>query len=61
MSALFEEVTNPPEDWRTDPMLVRLTRPNGSSVIVRVPPEHIERVMALASGEFGDKSIETPK
>lgn len=46
----------------TDPMLVRLRRPlpDGSvkETLVRIPGEHWERVMALACGEFGDKSID---
>ena len=43
----------PPED-----MLVRLKRPDGSVKLVRVPGEHVQRVMDLANGEFGDKSID---
>lgn len=38
-------------------ILVRLRRPDGRSVVVRVPGEHLQRVMDLACGEFGDPSI----
>jgi hypothetical protein len=37
--------------------LVMLKRPDGTVKVVRVPAEHWERVVELASGEFGDKSI----
>jgi hypothetical protein len=37
--------------------LVRLRRPDGTETLMRVPGEHFDRVMALAAGEFGDKSI----
>ncbi len=37
--------------------LVRLRRPDGAETLMRVPGEHFDRVMALAAGEFGDKSI----
>lgn len=39
--------------------LIRVTRPDGHSTLLRVPGEHWERVMALAAGEFGDRSIDT--
>lgn len=38
--------------------LVYLKRPDGSIKVIRVPPEHWARVLELANGEFGDKSIE---
>ena len=41
----------------TETLLVRVTRPNGRQVLLRVPYDHLERVMALANGEFGDPSI----
>lgn len=37
--------------------MVRLRRPDGSTALLKVPGEHFDRVMALAAGEFGDKSI----
>jgi hypothetical protein len=37
--------------------LVRVKRPDGKEILLRVPEEHLQRVMDLASGEFGDKSI----
>jgi hypothetical protein len=37
--------------------LVRLRRPDGTETLMKVPGEHFDRVMALAAGEFGDKSI----
>jgi hypothetical protein len=40
-----------------DSFLVRLRRPDGTEALVRVPGEHLQRVMDLANGEFGDKSI----
>lgn len=42
----------PPED-----MLVRVKRPDGTIKWLRIPGEHTQRVMDLACGEFGDKSI----
>jgi hypothetical protein len=41
--------------------LVLLKRPDGTVKVVRVPPEHWQRVMDLASGEFADQSIILPK
>lgn len=38
--------------------LVRMKRPDGSSYLLRVPGEHLQRVMDLANGEFGDPSID---
>jgi hypothetical protein len=38
--------------------LVRLTRPDGTTTLLKLPGEQFDRVMALAAGEFGDKSIE---
>lgn len=40
-----------------DAALVRMRRPDGTEVLVRVPAEHLQRLMDLANGEFGDKSI----
>lgn len=37
--------------------LVRVRRPDGSEKILRLPAEHLQRVMDLAAGEFGDPSI----
>lgn len=37
--------------------LVRLRRPDGSETLLKLPGEQFDRVMALAAGEFGDKSI----
>lgn len=37
--------------------LVRVRRPDGREILLRLPGEHLERVMQLAAGEFGDKSI----
>ncbi len=42
-----------------DSFLVRVRRPDGVEVLLRVPEEYLERVMDLAAGEFGDKSIIT--
>jgi hypothetical protein len=39
------------------PAMVRMTRPDGRSYLLRVPGEHLDRLMALAAGEFGDTSI----
>jgi hypothetical protein len=41
-----------------DSALVRIRRPDGSSFLLRVPGEHLQRVMDLANGEFGDKTID---
>lgn len=41
----------------TDEALVRIRRPDGREILLRVPGEHLQRVMDLAAGEFGDKSI----
>jgi hypothetical protein len=38
--------------------LVYLKRTDGTIKVVRVPPEHWQRVMELANGEFGDTSID---
>lgn len=49
--------------WPTDasgnvpPAFVRVRRPDGSECVLKVPGEHLDRVLALAEGEFGDKSI----
>ncbi len=40
-----------------DDVLVRVRRPDGSTVLLRVPGEHEQRVWDLACGEFGDKTI----
>jgi hypothetical protein len=50
-------------DWPTDAegrygvALVRMRRPDGSTYLLNVPGEHMSRVIALASGEFQDKTI----
>lgn len=50
---------------KIDSALVTVTRPDGIRVVLRVPAEHMQRVMDLANGEFGDPSIDlggpTPK
>lgn len=38
-------------------LLVRVRRPDGKETLLRVPGEHLQRVLDLANGEFGDKSI----
>jgi hypothetical protein len=38
-------------------LLVRVRRPDGRETLLRVPDEHLQRVMDLANGEFGDQSI----
>ena len=43
-------------DYPAD-VLIRLKRPDGSIKWLRVPAEHWPRVLELANGEFGDKSI----
>lgn len=45
------------ESHNEDYALVRLRRPDGRVTLVRVPGEHLQRVMDLACGTFGDKSI----
>lgn len=40
-----------------DVALVRMRRPDGREFFLRVPGEHLQRVMDLACGEFGDPSI----
>lgn len=42
---------------KPDDALVRVRRPDGRTFLLRVPGEHLQRVMNLANGEFGDKSI----
>jgi len=37
--------------------LVRVRRPDGKETILRVPEEHLQRVLDLANGEFGDRTI----
>jgi hypothetical protein len=39
-------------------LLVRVRRPDGKTILLRVPGEHLQRVMDLANGEFGDTSID---
>lgn len=39
-------------------ILAILKRPDGSIKVVRIPSEHLGRLVELANGEFGDKSIE---
>lgn len=38
-------------------ILVRVRKPDGQEILLRVPGEHLQRVMDLAVGEYGDKSI----
>lgn len=40
-----------------DDVIVRIRRPDGSTRLLRIPGEHLQRVMDLANGEFGDPSI----
>lgn len=42
---------------KSDDFLVRMRRPDGREYLLRVPGEHLQRVMDLANGEFGDPSI----
>lgn len=44
-------------DVNPDEALVRVRRPDGVETLLRVPGEHLQRVIDLACGEFGDKSI----
>lgn len=44
-------------DYPAD-VLVRVKRPDGSIKWLRVPAEHWPRVLELANGEFGDKTID---
>ncbi len=37
--------------------LVRMRRPDGREYLLRVPGEHLQRLVDLACGEFGDPSI----
>jgi hypothetical protein len=41
-----------------DECLMRLKRPDGTVKLVKFPAEHLQRVMDLANGEFGDPSID---
>jgi hypothetical protein len=38
--------------------LVRLRRPDGSTKLLRVDGEQLQRLMDLANGAFGDPSID---
>lgn len=38
--------------------IVRIRRPDGKEIHLLVPMEHLPRLLELANGEFGDKSIE---
>lgn len=42
----------------TETLLVRVRRPGMEPVYLRVPYDHLQRVMDLANGEFGDPGIE---
>jgi hypothetical protein len=61
--AASESSDRTPAQWPTDeqgqigPALVRVSRPDGSTFLLRVPGEHLDRVLDLAKGEFGDKTI----
>lgn len=37
--------------------LVRIRRPDGRETLLRVPGEHLQRVLDLAAGEFGDRTV----
>jgi hypothetical protein len=39
-------------------LIVEMRRPDGRTFLLRVPAEHLQRVLDLANGEFGDKSIQ---
>lgn len=41
----------------TETLLVTIRRPDGTEKVLRVPYDHLERLMALACEEFGDPSI----
>ncbi len=41
----------------SDDVIVRIRRPDGSEGLLRVSAEHLQRLMDLANGEFGDRSI----
>lgn len=41
--------------------LMRVKRPDGTETWLRFDGDHLERVMELAEGEFGDKSISEVK
>jgi hypothetical protein len=45
--------------WESADVVVRIKRPDGRETWLRIPGEHWERVVDLAAGEFGDKSIIT--
>lgn len=44
-------------DSAPETALVRMRRPDGTEFLLRVPGEHLQRVMDLANGEFWDRSI----
>jgi hypothetical protein len=48
----------PVSEIPTDEALVHMKRPDGSRFLLRVPGEHLQRVMDLANGEFGDPSVD---
>lgn len=50
-------VTEPKPQPAAETFLVRVRRPDGSEKVLRLPAEHLQRVMDLAAGEFGDPSI----
>lgn len=37
--------------------LVRIKRSDGTTFLLAVPEEHVQRVIELAKGDFGDKSV----
>lgn len=49
--------SRPQEFVGCESILVRVRRPDGSEKTLRMPAEHLQRVMDLATGEFGDPSI----
>lgn len=46
-----------PLECDPDRLLVTLTRPDGTKTKVRVDMEQFGRLLELANGEFGDRSI----
>lgn len=47
-----------PADLFPEDIVARVTRPDGTVKWLRIPGEHLQRVMDLANGEFGDASID---
>lgn len=55
MNSVPTRLTPEPKDGY---FLVRMKRPDGSHYLLQVPEEHLQRVMDLAAGQFGDPSID---